>query len=104
MLRGHVTPPNTGDGKDKQLSPLHTNLQIVNFQRRTHKFTVQSYKSVHVSGMNYCIFKVLYYKTKSCFCFLCLFFMYYLCENYYKPISVHYCIGNCISLVPGLTL
>ena len=32
------------------------------------------------------LFKVLYSKIKSVY-FLCLFFMYYLCEKYYKPIQ-----------------
>ena len=34
----------------------------------------------------------------------CLFFMYYLCEKYYKPIAVQYCIADCVSWVPRLTL
>ena len=33
------------------------------------------------------LFKVLYCKMKNVFIF-CLFFMYYLCERYYKPITV----------------
>ena len=36
--------------------------------------------------------------------FLCLFFMYYLCENCYKPMTVEHCIANCVSCVPRLTL
>ena len=32
------------------------------------------------------------------------FFMYYLCERYYKPITVQYYIANCVSWVPRLTL
>ena len=36
--------------------------------------------------------------------FLCLFFMYYLCEKCYKPIIVQYYIANCVSWVPRLTL
>ena len=36
--------------------------------------------------------------------FLCLFFMYYLCENYYKPVTVQNYIDNCVSWVPKLTL
>ena len=38
------------------------------------------------------------------FYFLCLFFMYYLCEKYYKPITVQYYIADCVSWVPRLTL
>ena len=37
-------------------------------------------------------------------CFLCLFFMYYLCEKYYKLITVQYYIFDCVNWVPRLTL
>ena len=30
--------------------------------------------------------------------------MYYLCEKYYKPVTVQYCIVDCVSWVPRLTL
>ena len=30
--------------------------------------------------------------------------MYYLCEKYYKPITVQYYIADCVSQVPRLTL
>ena len=30
--------------------------------------------------------------------------MYYLCEKYYKPITVQYYIADCVSWVPSLTL
>ena len=30
--------------------------------------------------------------------------MYYLCEKYCKPITVQYCIAECVSWVPRLTL
>ena len=30
--------------------------------------------------------------------------MYYLCEKYYKPITVRYSIADCVSWVPRLTL
>ena len=36
------------------------------------------------------------------FVFLCI--MYYLCEKYYKPITVDYYIADCVSWVPRLTL
>ena len=49
------------------------------------------------------LFKVLYGKIKNVF-FLCLFFMCYLCEKYYKPIRVQYFIADCVSSVPRLTL
>ena len=38
------------------------------------------------------------------FIFVYLFFMYYLCEKYYKPSTVKYYIANCASWVPTLTL
>ena len=34
--------------------------------------------------------------------FLCLFFMYCLCANYYEPIAVRYYIADCVSRVPSL--
>ena len=57
---------------------------------------------VPVCQLLYCttvLFKVLYCKMKKC-----LFFMYYLCEKYYKPITVQYCIANCVNWVSRLTL
>ena len=39
------------------------------------------------------LFKVLYFKTKHVL--FVVFFMHYLCEKYYKPITVRYCIGLC---------
>ena len=38
------------------------------------------------------------------FCIFFLFLMYYLCEESYKPITVQYCIADCVSWVPRLTL
>ena len=38
------------------------------------------------------------------FYFLCLFFMYYLCERYHKPITVHYYIADDVSSVSRLSL
>ena len=32
------------------------------------------------------------------------FFIYYLCEKYYKPIIVQYYITNCVNWVSRLTL
>ena len=49
------------------------------------------------------LFKVLYCKNKNVY-FLCLFFMYYLCEKYYKLITVQYYVADCVSWVPRLTL
>ena len=49
--------------------------------------------------------KVLYCKIKNVSCILmCLFVMYYLCEKYYKPITVQYYIADYASWVPRLTL
>ena len=52
------------------------------------------------------LFKVLYCKLKNVFFIfcVCLFFMYYLCEKYYKPIIVLYYKAYCVSWVPRLTL
>ena len=57
-----------------------------------------------VCQLLYCttvLFKILYCKIKNYFC---VFFMYYLCEKYYKPITVQYYITYCVSWVPRLTL
>ena len=35
---------------------------------------------------------------------VCLLFTYYLCEKYYKPITVQYYVADCICWVPRLTL
>ena len=51
-----------------------------------------------------------YYFSRYCtvrfkmFYFLHLFFIYYLCKKYYKPITVQYYIASCVSSVPRLTL
>ena len=78
------------------VSPLHTNLQVVNFQRC---------QQVPVWQLSYCttiLFNALYLKIKT-FIF-CFFLMYYLCEKYYKPITVQCYIAHCVSWVPRLTL
>ena len=31
-------------------------------------------------------------------------FMYYLCDKYYKSVTLQYYINDCVSCVPGLTL
>ena len=36
--------------------------------------------------------------------YVCLFFMYYLCEKYYKPITVQYCIADYVIWVRWLTV
>ena len=53
----------------------------------------------------YCTFqRTIYYKIKKCLFFPRLFFMCHLCEKFYKPITVLYCIADCVSWVPRLTL
>ena len=56
----------------------------------------------------YCniLFKVLYCKIKNVFFIfcVCLSFMYYLCEKYYKLVTVQYCIADYVSWVPRLIL
>ena len=47
---------------------------------------------------------VLYCKIKNVFFIFCLFFMYYLCEKYYKSITVQYYIDDCVGWVPTLIL
>ena len=49
------------------------------------------------------LFKVLFCKIKNIFK---IFFVCYrfLCEKYYKPITVQYSIADCVSWVPMLTL
>ena len=50
------------------------------------------------------LFKVLYCRILNVLFFVCLLSMYYLCEKYYKSITVQYYIVNCVSWVPWLTL
>ena len=46
-----------------------------------------------------------YYAVRlKTFYFLCLFFMHYLCEKYYKPIIVQYYLAGCVSCIPRLNL
>ena len=61
------------------------------------------HKSSSVVAGTTVLFKVLYSKIKNAL-FLCLFFMYYLCEKYYKPIIVQYYKDDCVCWVPRLTL
>ena len=49
------------------------------------------------------LFKVLYCKIKNIY-FLFVFFMHYLFEKYYNPITVWYYAASCVSWVPRLTL
>ena len=57
-----------------------------------------------------CVPAAVLYFTRYCtvrlklFYFLCLIFVYYLCEEYYKPITVQYYIAACVSWVPKQTL
>ena len=52
----------------------------------------------------YCTFQGTVLKESKCFIFCaCLFFMYFLCEKYDKPIPVQYYRADCVSWVPRLT-
>ncbi|CAI9155259.1 unnamed protein product [Rangifer tarandus platyrhynchus] len=81
------TPSDT-KGPTCTVSPLH-----MNFQRCECSPLCQLLYSTTV------LFKVLYCKMKKC-----LFFMYYLCGKYYKPITVQYYIADCVNWVSRLTL
>ena len=48
------------------------------------------------------LFKVPYYMIKMFIFCVCLFFMYFLCEKYYRPITVQYYIADCVGWVPRL--
>ena len=54
----------------------------------------------------HCTFQVLCSKIKSVFFNFCLFFMYYLCEQYYNPVILiaQYYIDDCVNWVPRLIL
>ena len=79
---------------------------------RTCAINVRHEWNCSLSSISYCqllcyttvLFKVLYCKIKNIFFIFCLFFMYYLCEKYYKPITLQYYIVDCVSWVPRLTL
>ena len=49
-------------------------------------------------------FKVLYCKIKHVFFIFRVCFLYYLCEKYYKPITVQHYLADYVSWVPRLTL
>ena len=49
----------------------------------------------------YCI--VLLCQVKNVVFIFWFVFMYYLYGKYYKPITLQYCIADCLSRVPGLT-
>ena len=57
----------------------------------------------HCCMQLYCTFKDTVRLKMFIFC-VGLFFMYYLCEKYYKPITIQYYIANCVSWVPRLIL
>ena len=58
-------------------------------------------KSCGVAGTSV-PFKISHYKIK--YIYFCLLFMYYLCDNNYKPITVQYYMADCVTWVPPLTL
>ena len=139
-----IITPETGSTEVSTVSPLHTNLQVPNFQRCDRAFhRRQAWVQLQLAlrlllltilqlyhlptplpppvSNSSCLFtrcqplyascctvlfKVLYCKIKNVFftfC-VCLFFMYYLCEKYYKPITVQYYIADCDRWLPRLTL
>ena len=49
------------------------------------------------------LFKVLYFTFKMFNFFVWFFFMYYLCEKYYKSIILQYYVASCVSWIPRLT-
>ena len=67
------------------ISPLHTNLQVVNFQRCKH-----ACQPMYANCCRLDFFKELNCKIQFFhFYFLCLFLcIYHLCEKYYKPITI----------------
>ena len=58
--------------------------------------------SVLAVVLHYHTFKGSVLEDQKCFIFV--FLMYYLCENYCKLIIIQYYIANCMSWVPRLTL
>ena len=65
------------------------NLQVVNFQRRTHRVPALVCQPLYCTTV---LFTVLYYKIKNAFFILCVCFFgtHYLCEKYYKLSTVVY--------------
>ena len=126
------------------VSPLPTNLQVMNFQRfKTVFHQRQAWVKLQLAlrlllltilqlchlppplpvpaSNSSCLFtrcqpldasccSVLLYFSRYCtvrlktFSFFVCFLMYYLCEKYYKPITIQYYIADCVSWVPRLTL
>ena len=67
-------------------------------------FLFTRYQSLYASCCTV-LFRVLYCEIKNVVFIFCIcFFMYCLCEKYYKLIIVQYCTANCVSWVPRLTL
>ena len=80
------------------VSPPHTNLQA-----QTVKDT--DAPCVPAVMLHYCAFQGPVLQGEKCFLYLlCLCFMYYLCEKYYKPITAQCYIADCVSWAPRLTL
>ena len=83
-------------------------LQCLSFKPRMSRSKHNS--TGDVDSTTICSCTVLLYFSRYCpirfleFIFLCVFFMYYLCEKYYKLIIVQYYIPNCVSWVPRLAL
>ena len=83
------------------VSPLHTNLQVANFQRCKHvcQPLYASCCTILLCFSRYCTirFKMFYFYVY----FLC---MYYFFKKCYKPITAQYYTAYRISWVPRLTL
>ena len=63
-------------------------------------FKMGTFKDRNMPSCFAVLFKVLYRQIKM----FSLFFVYYLCEKHYKPITLHCYIADCVSWVPRLTL
>ena len=63
-------------------------------------FKMGTFKDRNMPSCFALLFKALYCQIKM----FSLFFVYSLCEKYYKPITVHCYTADCVSWVPRLTL
>ena len=106
LIPGLGRSPGEGNGNPIQYSFLpgesHGWRRLVGYspQGRKESDTIQR---LYYYTSSILLYFSKYCKIKKCFIF-CVFFMYYLCEKYYKSIIVQYYIANCVSWVPRLTL
>ena len=96
----HAEPFVTG----YQVSDIRT-FKLQTFKDVNVHSRAQSRKLVHVSGVP-CHMSASSTRgcTFVCFTVFCLFSMFYLCKNYYKPIRAQYYTADCVSWIPRLTL